>query len=335
MKLKEVMRNAEDIIQEIGLLDVEDKTKAEYLNIANRVRKDPDTLLYQGAKGYYYKKKAALRYFIQHYLRLCIKKINSKSTKRENIKKIGRRIIYLINLYKKHGRNTGVSPVSTKNPGNSKKKSLRKMPKYWREMMWDRCENYDYKGALAILQLTGARPSEIERGVSVTGDASSDFLEITILGSKQGKAKKNGQATRTVMVDMRTPVNPGSPKDYLLSQVAYEGHLFIQANAKRLNDYVRRLSKKIWPRKKNHIAPCSYRHQISADLKGEGTPPPKISMVMGHRSTQSKKKYAGKRQARGNTHIADVTCSHPLRDPRPAGLPWERPASDNFPDTGG
>jgi integrase len=328
MGLKDLMINAENVMREIGSKDVEDKTRNEYLKISKRIIKEPDALLYQGSKGYYYKKKAALRYFIQYCLKLYTEKINSRSMDEENIKKIERKIRYLVNLYEKHGRNNGKSPVTTKNPGNSKKKSLRKMPKNWREMVWDRCENYDYKGALAILQLTGARPSEIERGVSVAGDASSDFLEITILGSKQGKAKKNGQATRIVMVDMRTRVNPGSPKDYLLSQVAYEGYFFIQANAKRLNDYVLRLSKKIWLRKKNHIAPCSYRHQISADLKGEGTPPPKISMVMGHRSTQSKKKYAGKRQARGNTHIADVTCSHPLRDPRPAGLPWERPASD-------
>ena len=177
------------------------------------------------------------------------------------------------------------------------------MPKQWREMMWDRCENYNYKGALAILQLTGARPSEIARGVSVTGDESSDFLEITIRGSKQGKAKENGQATRTIKIDMRAHVNYGSPKNYLLSQVAYEGHLFVQVNPKRLNDYVRRLSKKIWPRKKNHITPYSYRHQFSADLKGEGCPPQKISMALGHRSTMSKKKYAGKRQARGNPRL--------------------------------
>ncbi|MGX9367344.1 tyrosine-type recombinase/integrase [Desulfoplanes sp. PS50] len=323
MKLKEVMRNAEDIIREIKLLDVEDKTKAEYLNIANRVRKDPDRLLYQGSKGYYYKKKAALRYFIQHYLRLCIKKINSKSMEEENIKKIGRKIIYLINLYKKHGRNNGKSPVTTKSPGKSKRKSLRKMPKYWREMMWDRCANYDYKGALAILQLTGARPSEIERGVIVVGDESSEFLEVVIKGSKQGKAKKNGQAKRSIFIDMRVHVYHRSPKDYLLSCVAEDGYVIVQANAKRLNDYVRRLSQKIWPKKKNPITPYSYRHQLSADLKGEGCPPPKISMTLGHRSVLSKKKYGTSAQARGSTHIGEVRCSHALREPQ-RSHPWEQ-----------
>jgi integrase len=245
----------------------------------------------------------------------------------ENIKKIGRKIIYLINLYKKHGRNTGVSSVTTKNPGNSKKKSLRKMPKYWREMMWDRCENYDYKGALAILQLTGARPSEIERGVTVIGDETSEFLEVIIKGSKQGKAKKNGQAERSIFIDMRTHVYHRSAKDYLLSQVAENGYYVVQVNAKRLNDCVRRISQELWPKKKNHITPYSYRHQISADLKGEGTPPPKVSMVLGHGSSLSKKKYAGKRQARGNTHIADVRCSQPVREPQPSRMPWEQPSS--------
>jgi integrase len=323
MELKEAVSYAEKIVRNIGVKDVEDKTKDEYLKIFKRIITDPDKILYEGSKGYYYKKKAALRFSIVHYIQAYIKKINSKSLDQSNANKIGGKLKYLIDLYEKHAMNTGVSPVTTKSPGKSKRKSLRKMPKYWREMVWDRCENYDYKGALAILQLTGARPSEIERGVSVTGDASSDFLEITIRGSKQGKTKRNGQSTRTIKIEMRTRVSHGSAKNYLLSQVAYEGHLFVQVNAKRLNDYVRRLSQKIWPRKKNHISPYSYRHQLSADLKGEGCPPPKISMTLGHRSVLSKKKYGTSAQARGSTHIGEVRCSHALREPQKSH-PWEQ-----------
>ncbi|GAU09561.1 tyrosine-type recombinase/integrase [Desulfoplanes formicivorans] len=327
MELKEAVSYAKKIVRDIGIKDVEDKTKDEYLKIFKRIITDPDKILYEGSKGYYYKKKAALRFSIVHYIQMCIKKINSKSLDQVDANKIWDELRYFIDLYKKHAINTGVSPVTTKNPGKSKRKSLRKMPYNWREIMWERCDNYDYKGALAILQLTGARPSEIERGVIVAGDESSDFLEITIRGSKQGKAKRNGQATRTIKIEMRTRVSHGSAKNYLLSQVAYEGHLFVQVNAKRLNDYVRRLSQKIWPRKKNHISPYSYRHQLSADLKGEGCLPPKISMILGHRSILSKKKYGISAQARGNSHIADVTCSSPLRDPQPSRLPWDRLAS--------
>ncbi|GAU08427.1 site-specific integrase [Desulfoplanes formicivorans] len=314
MKVKNIIETAQKIMQEIGEKKLEDKTKNEYMKIFKQITKDKDGFLYEGSKSYYYKKKAALRYCIKQYMVLYLRKMNSNSLDESNLQKNKRMLLYLIKLYQEHGRNTGNCPVKTKSPGKSKRKALRGMPTNWREMMWDRCSNYDYKGALAVLHLTGARPSEIERGVTVIGDENSEFLEFVIKGSKVGKAKQNGQPERRIFINMRGLVYDGSPVDYLLSCVADSGRVVIRAKAKRLNDYVRRLSQKIWPRRKNHISPYCYRHQLSADLKGEGCLPPKISMILGHRSTLSKKKYGTSRQARGNTHIEDVQCSHALRE---------------------
>ncbi|GAU08888.1 site-specific integrase [Desulfoplanes formicivorans] len=315
MKLKEAVSYAKKIVRDIGIKDVEDKTKDEYMKIFKQITKNKDGFLYKGSKSYYYKKKAALRYCIQQYMMLYLRKMNSNSLDESNLKKNKRMLLYLIKLYQEHGRNTGNCPVKTKSPGKSKRKALRGMATNWREIMWDRCSNDDYKGALAILHLTGARPSEIERGVTVIGDENSEFLEFVIRGSKVGKAKQNGQPERKIFINMRGLVYDGSPVDYLLSCVADSGRVVIRAKAKRLNDYVRRLSQKIWPRRKNHISPYCYRHQLSADLKGEKCLPHKISMILGHRSTLSKKKYGTSGQARGNTHIEDVQCSHALREP--------------------
>lgn len=325
MLIDYVKKNAERIIGEINSKNIEDKTIIEYNKIFECIKNDPKTYLYKGAKGYYYKKKAALRFCIQDRLKMYISQIRAYGDDEDSIRKILSQASFVIDLYENHGRNTGKSPVTTKNPNKSKKASLRRMPESWEDMIFAKCDNYDYKGALAILQLTGARPSEIARGVIVTGDESSDFLEITIRGSKQGKEKRNGQAMRTIKIDMRAQASYGSPKNYLLSQVAYEGYLLVRVNPKRLNDYVRRLAQKIWPRKKNQISPYSYRHQISADLKGEGegTPPSKIASVLGHRSIESQRNYAGKRQSRGQTHIGEVSCSHPLREPKNSMKQWE------------
>lgn len=58
--------------------------------------------------------------------------------------------------------------------GKTKKPALKSLPPTWREEMWERASQPDWRlsrpqllPALALLWLTGCRPSEIQSGVSI------------------------------------------------------------------------------------------------------------------------------------------------------------------------
>jgi hypothetical protein len=187
------------------------------------------------------------------------------------------------------------------------------MDKFWREQIWEECNNLKYKGAVAVMDLTGIRPCEIQKGVLVEWQEGSPHLTITVKGGKIGEEGKNGQKFRTITVDLSTDCYRGSPKDYLMNRCFEDGYCKIKAHPKRLNDYVRRTSEKLWPRKKNQIAPFSYRHQNSADIKKDGFSKVMTAKTMGHRSTRSQKHYGTARQGGRRSSIIGVECSDPVR----------------------
>lgn len=290
------------------------KTEEEYSKIFQRLEANNFENFYEGSQRYFYKKKAAASYCITKMLESYTPILDKNELEDKMIEQIINKADSYIHIYHSYCKNTGVSPVKRKPPTkNSKRLSISRMNDYWREQIWAECENPNYRGAVAVMDLAGIRPCELEKGVLVERQEDSSYLTITIKGGKIGEEGKNGQKVRTIKVDLSTDCYRGSPKDYLLNHCFENGFFKIKTHPKRLNDYVRRISEKLWPRKINHIAPYSYRQQTSPDIKKDGFSKKKTAKTLGHRSTRSQKNYGTARQGGRRNSIIGVECSDPVR----------------------
>lgn len=293
---------------------ISSKTFNEYLKIFQRLESKNYSGFYEGSKRYFYKKKAAITHNIYKILESCITEIHPNDMNEETLKQIIEKADHYINIYYDYCENKGVSPVKKKPPTkNSKRRSISHMGEYWREQIWAECENPKYRGAVAVMDLAGIRPCELEKGVLVEWQEDCPYLTMTIKGGKIGEEGKNGQKIRKLKIDLSRDCYRGSPKDYLMNSCFENGYCKIKTHPKRLNDYVRRLSQKLWPRKKNYITPYSYRQQNSADMKKDGFSKKETAMEMGHRSTRSQKHYDTARQGGRRSSIIEVTCSDQVR----------------------
>jgi integrase len=293
---------------------ISSKTFNEYLKIFQRLESKNYSDFYEGSKRYFYKKKAAITHNIYKILESCITEMSPIDLDEETLKQLIEKADHYISIYYEYCENKGVSPVKKKPPTkNSKRRSISRMGDYWREQIWNECKNPDFKGAVALLDQVGARPCELEKGALVEWQENSSYLFITLKGGKVGEEGKNGQKIRKLKIDLSTGCYRGSPKEYLMNSCFEYGYCKIKVHPKRLNDYVRRISEKLWPQKKNHITPYSYRHQTSADIKKDGFSKEKTAMAMGHRSTRSQKHYGTARQGGRRSSVVGVECSDPVR----------------------
>ena len=175
-----------------------------------------------------------------------------------------------------------------------------------------------YRAAYAVAFLTGARPAEIEHGVSVR--QCENGLEITIKGAKIGAQR--GQPERVILVSL------DSKSAQYLAAIAEGGKVTIQNNAKRFCDAVRKAGKKAFPRMRTSISPYSLRHAVASALKGSGIDAEGIAQVLGHRASRSQQSYGMHSQRRNNaTAILGVRASMPVRDTSrsPTGISGSTP----------
>lgn len=175
-----------------------------------------------------------------------------------------------------------------------------------------------YRAAYAIAFLTGARPAEIENGVSVR--QYENGLEITIKGAKIGEQR--GQPERVILVSL------DSKSAQYLAALTKGGKVTIQNNAKRFCDAVRKAGKKAFPRMRTTVSPYSLRHAVASSLKASGIDAEGIAQVLGHRASRSQQSYGMCSQRRNNaTAILGVRASMPVRDTSrsPTGISGSTP----------
>lgn len=162
-----------------------------------------------------------------------------------------------------------------------------------------------FRAAYAVAFLTGARPAEIENGVSVR--KSNNGLEITIKGAKIGQQR--GQPERVILVSM------DSKSAQYLADLTEGDKSEVQCNAKRFCDAVRNAGKKAFPRMRTQISPYSLRHAVAASLKASGIDVDGIAQVLGHRASRSQQAYGMCSQRSNNaTSILGVRASLPVRN---------------------
>lgn len=187
-------------------------------------------------------------------------------------------------------------PRSTR---RSKRQALRGLPSTWREDICARGMHGKYADAILISALTGARPSEVAKGIDVWVEFDDalrkDILCLHVIGAKV-KANQ-GQPNRFVAYseDDAHPLVAAlvnrlrtEPDKKLLVKIAKAGNFTTE---------IQRLARSLWPNHDHAITATCFRHQWSADVKASGDGDA-ASRGLGHRSSKTRRNYGTAHQAR-------------------------------------
>lgn len=172
-----------------------------------------------------------------------------------------------------------------------------------------------HKKATALCMLTGARPSEIARGVEITLVKQNNIpiLVIRILGSKI--TETSGQPERILYVSV------SRPESLYLAKTITQGKQTISTHPANLCAAFIKAGRKAFPDFQDTITPYVFRHQLASQLKAAEIDPATIAKILGHQATESQQAYGYAVSAKGITApIVGVSASMPVRlthrDPR-------------------
>ena len=176
----------------------------------------------------------------------------------------------------------------------------------WRDKLFEHIDPR-YKDALAVAILTGARPCEIERGITIRRHQAG--LEITIGGAKVGRDR--GQPVRTLLVSSDCAAISH------LEAMLDGDNCKVSTNAKRFSDAVAQASERAWPRMRLRVTPYTLRHAVASSLKAAHVDPVGIAEALGHRATRSAQVYGQSCHGqRSLVSIVGVCASAPVRNTR-------------------
>ncbi|MEW6595731.1 MAG: site-specific integrase [Thermodesulfobacteriota bacterium] len=181
----------------------------------------------------------------------------------------------------------------------AKRKGLGRLPANWRTLFWRSFpKSSPHRLVLAIMSLTGCRPSELAKGVRIEVD-DGENLRMTIRGTKTHNGIY-GQEYRQLTIPAE-----GEEAQALLqaTEATAEGNLIIfTKNTKALAEAIRRHSEKLWPRRTYVVSPYSFRHQLAADLKNDHSPA-EVAMIMGHSVCRTQQYYGVRNQGKAGRQI--------------------------------
>lgn len=214
---------------------------------------------------------------------------------------------------KKNAREEG-RPVKSKPASKSKKHDIARLPADWRERAFADTlsqrpdQPSQTRKAVALLWLTGCRPSEVQKGVVVRMQDGELVIEIT--GSKTdtiptllGGDIDRGLGLRTIYVD--PALNAAA---VFLAGLAAAGPITITHNAASLRTRINEIGQTILAKMKRppSLSPYSFRHAMGCDLKScDSLDDETRSTTMGHGSTESLESY-GRRRRGGSAGPAPI-----------------------------
>lgn len=213
--------------------------------------------------------------------------------------------------------------------GKAKKSALKSLPPDWRESMWKRASEPVWQDArpqllpaLALLWLTGCRPTEIQQGVRMF--LRADLLVIEVAGAKCTDAggRERGQPKRHYGFRITSEANPALMFLRALAAqntVSGTGQFQVSHNADYLYNSIVSLGKSAFPTLRTRVSPYCFRHQMASDLKAD----PDVQLedaakFMGHLSNYSIGKYGraihGRKSHGGAKALTvHVQTSRPIR----------------------
>jgi integrase len=211
--------------------------------------------------------------------------------------------------------------------GKAKKSALKSLPPNWREHMWERASEPEWRNSrpqllpsLAVLWLTGCRPAEIEQGITML--LRGDLLVMEITGAKctDADGRERGQPKRRYGFKIDSNFDPALL--FLRTLVAQNvvngtGQCRIAHNADYLYNSVVTLGKSVFPKLRTRVSPYCFRHQMASDLKADpAVPLEHAAKYMGHLSDYSLGKYGhavhGRKGGRGVRSVV-VQTSRPVK----------------------
>lgn len=164
---------------------------------------------------------------------------------------------------------------------------------------------------VCVLTATGCRPAELEKGVRVRMGKEPGTMEFIVAGAKINREQNRGIAIRIVKVT--THDAKGLPRFWaqpLLDLVKSGTQVVSIASPTAFGTRITEASRRLWPRRRSHASPYSFRHAMCSDLKSAGLDPVTIAKVMGHASTRASLGYGRRSKGGGGeSPIFDVETS--------------------------
>ena len=309
---------------------ISDATKRDYEKKYERMKRTGKTPESMDCKKSYYSYRAAILYCISQEAATALKlrdKSRFRSTEWQAAMQVLKRCKAVFDRYPpdpERIHRTSGSPsftwadVRTKkfeSNGNlsttvkSKKRVLSKLRKIddWHSKLFSQVTTI-HKNAAAICSLTGARPSEIARGVIVriAGESSDPHLIIMIRGTKLTDA--SGQPERVLRLKTNSP-----EAAHLLQQCQDGNFLTVGTHPANLTAAIIKAGRIAFPNLRMTVSPYVLRHSISAELKASGIDEEEIAKTLGHQATKSQQAYGHQAQASGSHNILAVAAKKAIR----------------------
>lgn len=179
-------------------------------------------------------------------------------------------------------------------------------------------KNYKCADALAILNFSGCRPAELEKGVGVSFNKEKNEIEIKIAGSKLSEKMKRGIRIRKIHIKI-TNENEQYLKSLILKCEENNNSFIVRIESKKaFSGYITKISKKIWPKKQYHASAYSFRHAKATEMKNAEYSQEDIAKVMGHASCRSQEAYGRKSRKKGTGKFDDIANVEASSQPRPS-----------------
>lgn len=196
----------------------------------------------------------------------------------------------------------------------SKKQALSKLRRIpnWKEKLFQSMSS-QYQDCLSVLCLTGARPSELARGVLVSlkyDCVGVAYLSITIKGTKV--TAKTGQPVRTISVRICGAI----AQQLALRASATTGQvLLVTGKPANLTAAVIRAGRKAFPALNDTVTPYVLRHSVASDMKAQPATysPVDVAKVLGHQATETQQYYGYAACASKVSDIIGVNAYAPVR----------------------
>jgi len=194
----------------------------------------------------------------------------------------------------------------------SKKVSLRKLPKDWREQMADAAPDGQFRIPMLVAMITGCRPAELEKGVVFLKRGNKLAVHINSV-----KVTEDAGQTYRIFTIADHPI-----KDKILEYMDTQenkNQLSVKVSCgNSVSTYMREIGKKLWPGHKEEITVYTARHGMAADCKNashNGADPDLASKVLGHRVDKTVSYYGDISQA-GGISVAplNVKVTHPVKN---------------------
>lgn len=190
-----------------------------------------------------------------------------------------------------------VGMLERRSKRSSKRQALRGLPHVWREEVCSAAASGKYADAMLVAALTGARPSELVRGVQVGLERDQQGAELMTFQITGSKVKgQQGQPSRRITFAAGDPHPLVVAMRRALQNEGAVGLLVKIDSAVNLTVEVRRLATRLWPGHRQAVTAYCFRHQWAADAKRRGDADA-VSRGLGHASAKTRRNYGTANQA--------------------------------------